>query len=239
MVGAGRSIRRQRNANFLCNVFALADTPIEDNDQKGKPLFWFKQQPLTGEESTMNTLQAMFRRTTNWQRLALAALTLTMLFTSPSLSRKAAAAGWEPLLDGEAGFKVVSFTTRHFGDNAGASFGNYPFPAKVYVGNDFTYPDFDLPGLDGTKGAVVMVRTMDVSHHRNIFEVNGNILVNGPLAAHQENLDNWFTQMVEIPSGILKATGNKLRIQSLASDGSLSGGIDDFLVDTVVVIYSR
>lgn len=187
----------------------------------------------------MNTLQAMFRRTTNWQRLALAALTLTMLFTSPGLSRRAAAAGWEPVLESEAGFKVVSFATRHFGDDAGVNFGKYPFPTKTFVGNDFTYPDFDLPGLDGTKGAVIMVRTMDVNHHRNILEVNGTGIINSPLAGHPENLDDWFTQMVEIPSGILKATGNKLRIQSLASDGSLSGGIDDFLVDTVVVIYSR
>ena len=187
----------------------------------------------------MNTFQNIFRRNTNLQCLALTALTLTMLLTSPSLSRAATAAGWEPVVDGEAGFKVVTFTTRHFGDNAGATFGDYPFPSGVFVGNDFTYPDFVLPGLDATKGAVVMVRTLDVSHHRNIFEVNGHSLGNRPLAAHQENLGNWFTQMVEIPSGILKATGNKLRIQSLASDGSLSGGLDDFLIDTIVVIYSR
>lgn len=187
----------------------------------------------------MNSLQTRLRRHTIGKRLTLAVLTLAILFTSPELARKTSAAAWEPVVDGEAGFKVVTFTTRHFGDNAAASFGNYPFASGVFVGNDFTYPDFDLPGLVTSKGAVVMVRTMDVSHHRNIFEVNGHSIVNSPLAAQPGNLENWITQMVEIPAGILKDTGNKLRIQALASDGSISGGLDDFLVDTVVVIYAR
>ncbi|HEX4948520.1 MAG TPA: hypothetical protein VFZ34_17735 [Blastocatellia bacterium] len=187
----------------------------------------------------MNTLQTTFRRNTNWKRLALATLTLAILCTSPNFSRHATAAGWEPVVEGEGGFKVVTFTTRHFGDNAGTTFGSYPFASGVFVGNDFTYPDFDLPGLDATKGAVVMLRTMDVSHHRNIFEINGHSLSNSPLAGHPENLEHWFTQMVEIPSGMLKATNNKLRIQALASDGSISGGLDDFLVDSIVVIYAR
>ena len=61
-----------------------------------------------------------------------------------------------------------------------------------------------------------------------------NDLLNGG-----EDDDEWFTQIGEVPAGILNAPPltNTLRIAARNDAGGAGGDLDDFVVDNVVILY--
>jgi hypothetical protein len=114
-----------------------------------------------------------------------------------------------------------------FGDEPGSVGGNYR-------GLEFTYPAFSLPGVDPSKSAVVQLASKNVSTACNRFEING---VQVPALRDHNDSNVWETEIFRIPTGVLKATGNILRIQALNESCAEGGNEDDFIVSNVVIHY--
>ena len=67
----------------------------------------------------------------------------------------------------------------------------------------------------------------------NSFTINGHpLLIYGHALKYEFAADH-----VEVPGWMLKETGNELKISSRNIHGGLTGDIDDFVVDNVVLIY--
>jgi hypothetical protein len=129
----------------------------------------------------------------------------------------------------QANFRYIVSSTQHFGDEPDFLFG-------TYRGEDHDFT-FDAPGVNQNRRAVLMLQTRQVSHDLNVIRING-VNITGALRQHGEG-DEWFAQIGEIPSGVLQATGNVLRIIARNSDGGAGGNLDDFLIDNVVVMYQQ
>ncbi len=114
-----------------------------------------------------------------------------------------------------------------FGDEPGSVGGNYR-------GIEFTYPLFNLSGVDTTKSALVTLASKNVSSSCNRFEIND---VQVPVFRDHNDSNVWETEIFRIPAGVLKATGNKLRIKTLNESCGTSGNLDDFIVSNVVIHY--
>lgn len=172
----------------------------------------------------------------------LTALVLTLTFLSTRHEDQVFAAT-RTLVPEVAGIHFISFNTWHIGDGgAGALPGTFAGSAKIF---DITATDYDT-----TKPAIITMRVKEVNSPCNqvLFRstVNGQndetMHVTNPIPNHTEDLSDWHTVTLEIPSNTFQANANAInRVWIVARDnncGSL-GGLDDFLVDTVVLHYVR
>jgi hypothetical protein len=160
------------------------------------------------------------KRLTKRPHLKVAVMLLTALLALPLPTLAAAATD-------SASYAYIITTPQHFGDGP-----NNSTVAAVDRGQDHEY-SFDLPGVDSSKVAILMLKTFDLDHNLNSFSINGRAL---RVRRHISGSE-FFTDHVEVPAGILKETGNVLKISALSSSGQVFGELDDFIVDDVVLIY--
>ncbi|AMY09140.1 hypothetical protein LuPra_02353 [Luteitalea pratensis] len=130
-------------------------------------------------------------------------------------------------------YTVVLFSRQHIGDNPGAFDDVEPNVAFVGPGKDFP---FDCPGVNSAAAALLMFQSRDVDHQRNVFRVNGVDVFGGLPASPARDAWNGNILLIE-PHHQLRATGNVLRVEARSSDGGSAGGIDDFILDNVVIMY--
>jgi hypothetical protein len=117
-----------------------------------------------------------------------------------------------------------------FGDEPGSVGGNYR-------GLQFTYT-FDLPGVDATKDAQVILSSKSLAVGCNRFEING-VHIDTVLRDHNDSAV-WETEQGRIlPSVRLRETGNTLRIAARNTDCTTGGNEDDFVVANVVIHYAQ
>ena len=115
-----------------------------------------------------------------------------------------------------------------FGDEPGSVGGNYR-------GLQFTYT-FNLPGVDPTQPAQVILSSNNVGTRCNRFEING-VQIDTVLRDHGDS-SVWETEQGRIlPSVQLKETGNTLRIAALNEACTTGGNEDDFVIANVVIHY--
>ena len=129
-------------------------------------------------------------------------------------------------------YKVVEFVPQHFGDEQG-TFSDIK-PTAIFAGRkkDFT---FNCPNVDSDERAVLMFQSRDVDHQNNDLHVNQKDVFGGlPVSP---NRDTWNGNIMIIGPRQLKATGNVLHIEALNSTGGREGGIDDFLIANVIIMY--
>jgi hypothetical protein len=198
--------------------------------------------PLSGQlgNVALNCTGKGLRRSLMLKLFTLTALVLTLMFLSARLVQKTSAAT-RALVPEEAGIHFISFTTWHIGDGgAGALPGTYAGQTKIF---DITAADYDTE-----KPAIITMRVKEVNSPCNqvMFEsinVGPNdqtVHVANPIPNHTEDLSDWHTVTLEIPSNTFKKVSTRrLWITARNNDCGWSGGLDDFLVDTVVLHYVR
>ena len=132
-------------------------------------------------------------------------------------------------------FTVVVDEPQHFGDEPG------DYPGVAHHSGDGTF-EFDCPRIDEAQATVLTFRTKDVSLDSNEFYL-GQWL---PPEAHFDiprgiprSGPAWTSNVVVIPPGWVKASGNRLNIGSRDAAGGIGGDKDDFLVADVVVFYNH
>jgi hypothetical protein len=130
-------------------------------------------------------------------------------------------------------FAVIIRVRQHFGNDPGF------MPEVPFAGSNKTYP-FSCPDVDTSQESVLLFQALGVSHPRNFIEVNstgplGPIGVYGGIPVSRSNED-WNGNVMLIGPNILREN-NVLSLGSRASNGSLLGDIDEFLIDNVVVLF--
>ena len=130
-------------------------------------------------------------------------------------------------------FTVVLFQRQHFGRVANTFDDvepNVPFAGQA---RSFT---FDCPNVQPDEAAVLMFQSRDIDHPRNVFAVNG-VGVFGGLPVSPAR-DSWNGNVLLIePRHQLKPAGNVLHVESRDATGSISGNLDEFIIDNVVLVY--
>jgi hypothetical protein len=129
-------------------------------------------------------------------------------------------------------FTVIIRVRQHFGDDQGSMPG-------AFVGNNNSYP-FSCPNVDSTQEAVLLFQTLSVDHDKNFIAINssgatGEPEVYGGIPVSRSNQD-WNGNVMLIRPGVLREN-NTLLLGARASNGSLLGDIDDFVIDNVVVFF--
>ena len=129
-----------------------------------------------------------------------------------------------------------TFVTIIGSSGGGDSFGDEPGSVPgTYRGLQFTYT-FNLPGVDPTKHAQVILSTHNLSSNCNRFEING-VQVPNALRDHGDEGEFKTDQSRILSSVGLKETGNTLRIAALNTSCTTGGNEDDFGVANVVIHY--
>ena len=116
----------------------------------------------------------------------------------------------------------------------------------MHIGNaperhnhEFFGPDhslrFDAPNVDLSQGAVLTFEVADLRTQRHI-ELNGTLLPDEP-DIRNAGYDTWDTIFIVIARGVLRPTGNELRIVSLNQEGGTTGEVDDILFRNIAVLY--
>jgi hypothetical protein len=124
----------------------------------------------------------------------------------------------------QSSFRIIISNIVHLGDSG--------------VGDDHEVI-FSAPNVDASQRAVLMLRTRDVDFSHNVITING-VQINNLLLPHSnENDGEFFSESGIVPANTLTATNNTLRISARNVDGDLSGNLDDFDVDNVVLIYKQ
>jgi hypothetical protein len=129
-------------------------------------------------------------------------------------------------------FTVIIRVRQHFGNEPDSMPGHF-------AGNNATY-SFPCPDVDASKEAVLLFQSLGVSHDRNFIEVNsagplGPIGVYGGIPVSRSSED-WNGNVMLIGPAILRED-NVLSLGSRASNGSLLGDVDEFVIDNMVVFY--
>ena len=130
-------------------------------------------------------------------------------------------------------FTVILSQRRHVGDNP--EIFEKVDPGVPFAGSAATV-SFDCPGVDPTETALLMFQSRHVDHRQNILRVNGVDVPGGlPTSAVR---DAWNSNVVLVePRHQLKSAGNVLHLESRTAGGESSGDIDDFVLDSVVLVY--
>jgi len=125
-------------------------------------------------------------------------------------------------------FVFIIRERQHFGDEPGAHPG-------FFRGEDFSFPPFDAPGINPNRPAVLMLEARGVQNS-NVFRING-VTISRALQPHPEaNEAQTFTEIANVPPGVLKAQGNVLRVIAVKD---AFGNLDDFVIENVVLHYNE
>ena len=130
-------------------------------------------------------------------------------------------------------FTVVQSQRQHFGNQPG-SFNDVE-PDVPFVGSAKEYV-FDCPNVNPAETAMLLLQSRDVSHSRNVLQINGTQVYGGLPVSPSRDTWNGNVLLVE-PHHRLRATRNVLRVEARSTNGGTAGDIDDFIVDNVVVQY--
>jgi hypothetical protein len=157
-----------------------------------------------------------------------------------------------------ASYTVIIRVRQHFGDKPN-TFSQFPFGVTIddfggaavpseagsapFVGASKDFP-FDCPGVSRAAESVLMFQTLGVQHEGNRIAVNpdsapqpsvfGGIPV---IAAQSGALPTWSANVLLVGPGVLRPTGNVLRIESRPLAGA-TRELDDFVIDNVVLMYA-
>lgn len=126
-------------------------------------------------------------------------------------------------------FVFIVSTPQHIGDQQGL------FPGTTFRGVDHDFT-FNVSGINPNRRAVLMLEARAVQHP-NVFQING-VNISGALQPRPETNDaQTFTEIADVPPGVLKPTGNVLRVIARNINGQAGGALDDFVIDNVVLHY--
>ena len=172
----------------------------------------------------------MFKSIRSNSRIKLMAKSLTIVMAALLLAMQAIGGPVAAAVAAvSSNFVFVVSTPQHFGDQSGL------FPGTVFRGEDHSFI-FDAPGINTNRRAVLMLEARAVQH-ANVFQING-VNISGALQPRPEANDaQTFTEIADIPPGVLKATGNVLRVIARNINGQAGGALDDFVIDNVVLHY--
>jgi hypothetical protein len=132
----------------------------------------------------------------------------------------------------DSDFTVIIRVRQHFGNDEDSMPG-------AFVGNNNSYP-FPCPNVDSQQEAVLLFQTLGVSHASNFIAINSTGTTEDPevfggIPVSRSDQD-WNGNVMLIRPGVL-GENNILRLGARASNGSLLGDIDDFVIDNVVVLF--
>lgn len=133
------------------------------------------------------------------------------------------------LATGPADFTVI-FKRLQFGDERNSIERFVPFAGAQ---KDFT---FSCPKVNANEPAVLMFQSRAVTSSKNIITINGRGVGGIPV---NPSPDAWNGNVLLINPRILRPTGNVLHIEARNESGGNGGNIDDFILDSVVVMYKR
>jgi hypothetical protein len=130
-------------------------------------------------------------------------------------------------------FTVIIRVRQHFGDDQDSMPG-------AFVGKNNSYP-FSCPNVDLAQEAVLLFQTLGVSHERNFIAINstgatGQPEVYGGIPVSRSDQD-WNGNVMLVRPGVLRDNNNVLRLGARASNGSILGNVDEFVIDNVVVLF--
>jgi parallel beta-helix repeat protein len=130
-------------------------------------------------------------------------------------------------------FTVIQYQRQHFGNQPGSFNDIEPDVPFAGAAKEFR---FDCPQVNPAETAILLFQSRDVSHSRNILQVNGTPVYGGlPVSPSR---DSWNGNVLLLePRHQLRATGNVLRLEARNTSGETGGDIDDFIVDNLVVQY--
>jgi hypothetical protein len=142
-------------------------------------------------------------------------------------------------------FVVVIRVRQRFGSNSEPEGVEASAP---FVGRSKEY-GFDCPGVDRSSEAILNFQVQGVQHARNRMEVNGVELAGGvpmggvfglvpPVTNVLVFFGVWSGQVLIVPPNTLRALGNRLLIDARNADGGTNGGIPNFIVDNVVLLFA-
>jgi hypothetical protein len=103
----------------------------------------------------------------------------------------------------------------------------------TFQGEDQTYT-FTLPSNLAPGTAHVMAHGKGFSNNCNRFEVNGTNL---GIFAIRSNPNEFFVEMGDVPSGILRPGTNTLTIRALNANCTVGGDLDEFVISNVIFFY--
>lgn len=130
-------------------------------------------------------------------------------------------------------FTVIQFERQHFGNEPGSFEDIEPGVPFVGPAKDFL---FDCPKVNPNDTALLLFQSRDVSHARNVFQVNGIQVAGGLPVSPSRETWNGSVLLIERHHG-LRETGNVLRVESRNATGGAGGDIDDFIIDNAVIQY--
>lgn len=132
-----------------------------------------------------------------------------------------------------ATFTVIQFQRQHFGNEPGSFDDIEPDVPFVGAAKEFV---FDCPHVDRNDAACLLFQSRDVTHRRNVLQVNGIDVFGGlPMSPSR---DSWNGNVLLVERRHqLRETGNVLRIEARNSTGGIGGDVDDFMIDNVIIQY--
>jgi hypothetical protein len=129
-------------------------------------------------------------------------------------------------------FTVIIDQRQHFGDGP----SDHP---GVFVGlnNDYSFP---CRQVDPRESAILLFETLSVSHDRHFIAINSTGATGQPEVfggiPFTGSGSNWAGNVMLVRPGVLQEN-NILRLGARASNGSILGNVDDFVIDNVVIIF--
>ena len=132
-----------------------------------------------------------------------------------------------------ATYTVVLFSRQHVGNAPGLFEEDEPGVAFVGPAAEWV---FDCPGVDASEAAVLMFQSRDVDHRANVLRVNGVDVFGGVPVSPARDAWNGNVLLVERHHQ-LQAAGNVLRVEARTADGGTAGDVDDFILDSIVIMY--
>jgi hypothetical protein len=123
-----------------------------------------------------------------------------------------------------------------------------PEAEAPFVGKAKNFP-FNCPRVDPGADAILLFQAMGVGHRRNRLAINGSDIAGGlpiggllTIPTGQQPTTGfltgiWSAQVLIVPAGVLRETGNTLRIEARNKDGGTGGEVDSFIVDNVVLLF--
>ena len=130
-------------------------------------------------------------------------------------------------------FTVVQSQRQHFGNQPGSFNDIEPDVPFVGAAKEFI---FDCPHINPEVAALLLFQSRDVTHSRNVLHVNGAPVSGGLPVSPSRDSWNGNVLLVE-PQHRLRETGNVLRIEARNTGGGMTGDIDDFIIDNLVIQY--
>lgn len=138
-------------------------------------------------------------------------------------------------------FVVVLSRPQHFGSNQGyfgdeAVFDSSRIPDDLVFAGRTKEFSFGTPELDTQSPGILMLELFDANLTHNEFQINGRPIAGGfPVSSRR---GEWSSHVRILDPGHLRADGaNEFAIAAGPHGGRVGGNRDNFIVNSVVVMY--